>query len=188
MTTEQRNKWVEYHKWKFSGKTFTPITKDEKLVLMTRAEFGFLGYYNKHKQSPFGKFLVGGDGMSSYSSAGTETIGLRGYESGSLTPLNSSGWYEGNIYTRLTMELRYPILLKQSTNIWVLAFFEAGNCWSSFQKFNPFDLKRAAGLGVRIYLPMFGLLGIDWGYGFDEINGTMKYSGSQWSFVLGQEF
>ena len=188
MTTEQRNKWVEYHKWKFSGKTFTPITKDEKLVLMTRAEFGFLGYYNKHKQSPFGKFLVGGDGMSSYSSAGTETIGLRGYESGSLTPLSSSGWYEGNIYTRLTMELRYPILLKQSTNIWVLAFFEAGNCWSSFQKFNPFDLKRAAGLGVRIYLPMFGLLGIDWGYGFDEINGTMKYSGSQWSFVLGQEF
>ena len=188
MTTKERNKWVEYHKWKFSGKTFTPITKDEKLVLMTRAEFGFLGYYNKHKISPFGKFLVGGDGMSSYSSAGTETIGLRGYESGALTPLNSDGWYEGNIYTRLTMELRYPILLKGSTNIWVLAFLEAGNCWSSFQKFNPFDLKRSAGVGVRLYLPMFGLLGIDWGYGFDKINGSMKYSGSQWSFVLGQEF
>ncbi len=188
MSTEERNRWVEYHKWKFSGKTFTPITKDEKLVLMTRAEFGFLGYYNKNKISPFGKFLVGGDGMSSYSSAGTETIGLRGYESGSLTPLNSEGWYEGNIYTRLTMELRYPILLKQSTNIWVLAFFEAGNCWSSFQKFNPFDLKRSAGVGVRIYLPMFGLLGIDWGYGFDSVNGSTKYSGSQWSFVLGQEF
>lgn len=185
---EARNKLIEYHKWKFSAKTFTPLTKDEKFVLMARAEFGFLGYFNKYKQSPFGKFVVGGDGMSGYSSAGTETIGLRGYESGSLTPTSSDGWYNGNIYTRLTLEFRYPILLNQTTNIWALAFLEAGNCWSDFKKFNPFDLKRSAGVGIRLYLPMFGLLGIDWGYGFDKINGSKEYSGSNWTFVLGQEF
>ncbi|MBO7723950.1 MAG: BamA/TamA family outer membrane protein [Paludibacteraceae bacterium] len=185
---EEKNKLIEYHKWKFSAKTFTPLTKDEKFVLMARAEFGFLGYFNKYKQSPFGKFVVGGDGMSGYSSAGTETIGLRGYESGALTPTSSDGWYNGNLYTRLTLEFRYPILLNQTTNIWALAFLEAGNCWSDFKKFNPFDLKRAAGVGIRLYLPMFGLLGIDWGYGFDKINGSKEYSGSNWTFVLGQEF
>ena len=180
-------KWIEYHKWKFSAKMFTPLTKDEKLVLMARAEYGFLGYYNKNKRSPFEKFYVGGDGMSGYTTAGTETVGLRGYESGSLTPQNTNG-YNGNLYTKLTLELRYPLLLEGQTNIWALAFVEAGNCWSEFKDFNPFDLKRSAGVGVRVFLPMFGLLGVDWGWGFDPIRGDSSKGGSQFAFVLGQEF
>ncbi|MDY4850017.1 MAG: outer membrane protein assembly factor BamA [Paludibacteraceae bacterium] len=184
MPLEEQVQWLEYHKWKFTAKMFTPLTHDEKLVLMTRAEYGFLGYYNKHKQSPFEKFTLGGDGMSGYTTAGTETVGLRGYENLSLTPVDANGYYNGNLYTRLTMELRYPILLKGQTNIWALAFIEAGNCWSDFKKFNPFDLKRSAGVGLRVYLPMFGLLGVDWGWGFDD----KEHGGSQFHFVLGQEF
>lgn len=184
MPLEEQVRLLEYHKWKFTAKMFTPLTHDEKLVLMTRAEYGFLGYYNKHKRSPFEKFTLGGDGMSGYTTAGTETIGLRGYENLSLTPSDEHGYYNGNLYTRLTMELRYPILLKGQTNIWALAFVEAGNCWSDFKDFNPFDLKRSAGVGVRVFLPMFGLLGVDWGWGFDDD----KYGGSQFHFVLGQEF
>ncbi len=184
MPLEEQVKLLEYHKWKFTAKMFTPLTHDEKLVLMTRAEYGFLGYYNKHKRSPFEKFTLGGDGMSGYTTAGTETVGLRGYENLSLTPSDKNGYYDGNLYTRLTMELRYPILLKGQTNIWALAFVEAGNCWSDFKDFNPFDLKRSAGVGVRVFLPMFGLLGVDWGWGFDD----SQYGGSQFHFVLGQEF
>jgi outer membrane protein insertion porin family len=192
MSLEERSKWIEYHKWKFNAKFFVPLTTDNKLVLMARADYGFLGYYNKDKRSPFGKFYVGGDGMSGYASAGTETIGLRGYKSGTLTPYSGTGYYgsygyNGNLYTKLTVELRYPLLLNQSTNIWALAFVEAGNCWSEFKNFNPFDLKRSAGLGVRVYLPMFGLLGIDWAYGFD-LDQTGSRGGSQFHFILGQEF
>ena len=186
-----RMRWVEYHKWKFNAKIFTPLTKDDKLVLMTRVEYGFLGYYNKNKRSPFGKFQVGGDGMSTYGGIGSETIGLRGYQSASLTPMSEqygTVGYNGNLYTKLALELRYPILMNQSTNIWALAFLEAGNCWSEFKQFNPFDLKRAAGVGVRVYLPMFGLLGIDWGYGFDNDNQGGGIGGSTFTFVLGQEF
>jgi len=187
MADIDKYKWIEYHKWKFSAKTFTPLTKDEKLVLMARAEYGFLGYYNKNKRSPFEKFYVGGDGMSGYTTAGTETVGLRGYESGSLTPQNSNG-YNGNLYTKLSFELRYPLLLEGQTNVWALAFLEAGNCWSEFKEFNPFDLKRSAGVGVRVFLPMFGLLGVDWGWGFDAIDGDTSKGGSQFAFILGQEF
>ncbi|MDD3404659.1 MAG: outer membrane protein assembly factor BamA [Paludibacteraceae bacterium] len=183
----QRYEWIEYHKWKINAKMFIPVTKDEKLVLMARADYGFLGYFNKNKRSPFEKFYVGGDGMSGYTTAGTETIGLRGYEAGALTPI-SDGVYNGNLYSKLTLELRYPILLKEQTTIWALAFVEAGNCWSEFQDFNPFDLKRSAGAGVRVYLPMFGLLGVDWGWGFDPINGSTSRSGSHFNFILGQEF
>jgi outer membrane protein insertion porin family len=181
-------KWIEYHKWKFSAKMFTPLTKDEKLVLMARAEYGFLGYYNKNKRSPFEKFYVGGDGMSGYTTAGTETIGLRGYESGSLTPKLVDNTNNGNLYTKLTFELRYPLLLEGQTNVWALAFLEAGNCWSEFKDFNPFDLKRSAGVGVRVFLPMFGLLGVDWGWGFDPIKGSRQQGGSQFAFIIGQEF
>ena len=166
---------------------FTPLTKNEKLVLMARAEYGFLGYYNKNKRSPFEKFYVGGDGMSGYTTAGTEIVGLRGYESGSLTPQNSNG-YNGNLYTKLSFELRYPLLLEGQTNVWALAFLEAGNCWSEFKEFNPFDLKRSAGVGVRVFLPMLGLLGVDWGWGFDPIKGSRQQGGSQFAFILGQEF
>lgn len=187
-TDAQKYKWIEYHKWKIGGKVFTPLTRDEKLVLMARLEYGFLGSYNKNKQSPFEKFYVGGDGMSGYTSVGSEQIGLRGYASSSLTPLNEKGNYNGNLYTRATVELRYPIMMQGSTCIWALAFLEAGNCWANFKEFNPFDLKRSAGVGVRVYLPMFGLLGVDWGYGFDAIHGSRENSKSQFTFVLGQEF
>ncbi len=189
MDVAERSKWVEYHKWKFNAKFFVPLTRDNKLVLMARAEYGFLGYYNKNKRSPFEKFYVGGDGMSGYTTAGTETVSLRGYTSGSLTPYTGNGYYgyDGNLYTKLTVELRYPLLLNQSTNIWALGFIEAGNCWREFAEFNPFDLKRSAGVGVRVYLPMFGLLGIDWAWGFDKTQ-TGERGGSQFHFVLGQEF
>lgn len=189
LSAEDTRRWIEYHKWKFSAKIFSPITRNEKLVLMTRIEYGFVGYYNKYKRSPFEKFYVGGDGMSGYSSPGTETIGLRGYTSGSLTPIDAATrTSNGNLYTRLTMELRYPILLQQTTVVWGLAFVEGGNAWSDISQFNPFNIKRSAGVGLRVFLPMFGLLGIDWGYGFDAPFGSTTRSGSQFTFVLGQEF
>lgn len=183
---QEKYRWIEYHKWKFKGRTFTPLTPGNKcLVLMTRVEFGLLGHYNKYKKSPFETFYVGGDGTSGYSyNYGTETIGLRGYDNGALTP---SG-YTGYAYDRLTMELRYPLMLGASTNIYALGFVEGGNAWTSVTKFNPFDMKRSAGVGVRVYLPMVGLLGIDWAYGFDSVYGSKQYSGSQFHFILGQEF
>lgn len=188
MTMQERYHLLEYHKWKFSGKVFTPLTKDSKLVLMTRAEFGYLGHYNIYAKSPFETFYMGGDGMSSYSSYSTEYISMRGYQSGSLTPFDPvTGRNAGYVYNKYTMELRYPISLEQNATIWVLGFAEAGNCFANLKDFNPFDLKRSLGLGVRIYLPMFGLMGIDWGWGFDKINGTDQYGKSQFHFVLGQE-
>ena len=188
MTMQERYHMLEYHKWKFSGKVFTPLTKDSKLVLMTRAEFGYLGHYNIFAKSPFETFYMGGDGMSSYSSYSTEYISMRGYQSGSLTPFDQvTGRNLGYVYNKYTMELRYPISLEQNATIWVLGFAEAGNCFANLKDFNPFDLKRSLGVGVRIYLPMFGLMGIDWGWGFDKINGTDQYGKSQFHFVLGQE-
>lgn len=186
LTTQDIYRWVEYYKIKFKAKFFVPLTKNNKLVLMGRAEFGFLGYYNYNKRSPFETFYMGGDGMSGYSTTyATETVALRGYSNGSLTPY-INGYQAGNIYTKFTMELRYPILLKEQTMIWALAFAEAGNCWAEYKDFNPIDLKRSVGLGLRVYMPMFGLLGVDWGYGFDKVNGLV--SGSQFHFVIGQEF
>ena len=188
MTNEERYNLLEYHKWKFTGKVFTPLTKDSKLVLMTRAEFGYLGHYNKYAKSPFESFYMGGDGMSSYSSYSTDYISMRGYEAGSLTPYDAvTGRNLGYVYNKYTMEIRYPISLEQNATIWVLGFAEAGNCWADIKDFNPFDLKRSLGVGVRIFLPMFGLMGIDWGYGFDPINGSTKMSGSNFHFILGQE-
>jgi outer membrane protein insertion porin family len=188
MTNNEKYHLIEYHKWKFTGKVFTPLTKDSKLVLMTRAEFGYLGHYNQYLKSPFETFYMGGDGMSSYTSYATEYVSMRGYSSGSLTPYDAAtGRNMGYLYNKFTMELRYPISLEQSATIWAHVFVEAGNCFSDIREYNPFNLKRSAGLGVRIFLPMFGLLGIDWGWGFDEINGSKQYGGSQFHFVLGQE-
>lgn len=185
-TTQDIYRWVEYYKIKFKSKFFVPLTRDNKLVLMGRAEFGFLGYYNYNKRSPFETFYVGGDGMSGYSTTyATETVSLRGYANGSLTPY-INGYQAGNIYTKFTLELRYPLVLKQQTMVWALAFAEAGNCWAEYKDFNPIDLKRSLGVGLRVYMPMFGLLGVDWGYGFDKVNG--KVSGSQFHFIIGQEF
>jgi len=188
MTTSEKYNLLEYHKWKFSGKVFTPLTQDGKLVLMTRAEFGYLGHYNKNAKSPFESFYMGGDGMSSYSSYSTEYISMRGYQSGSLTPYDPAvGRNMGYVYNKFTMELRYPISLEQNATIWALAFVEAGNCFADIKDYNPFNLKRSAGVGVRLFLPMFGLMGIDWGWGFDPINGSTSSGGSQFHFVLGQE-
>ena len=183
---QEKYRWVEYHKWKFKSRTYTPLTRGAKcLVLMTRVEFGLLGHYNRFKKSPFETFYVGGDGTSGYSSSyATETIGLRGYDNGSITGNGRSGY----AYDRFTLELRYPLMLGNSTNIYALAFAEGGNAWTSVKKFNPFDMKRSAGVGVRIFLPMVGLLGIDWAYGFDKVQNVRTYSGSQFHFILGQEF
>ena len=180
---QEKYRWIEYHKWKFRSKTYTALTNGQKcLVLMTRVEFGLLGSYNKYKKSPFETYYMGGDGMSGYSTGyAEETIGLRGYENGSLTPYG----YEGYAYDRFTLELRYPFLLGNTT-IYGLGFVEAGNACNETKKFNPFDMKRSAGVGVRIFLPMVGLMGIDWAYGFDKVFGTK--GGSQFHFILGQEF
>jgi len=180
---QEKYRWIEYHKWKFKARTFTALTPAQKcFVLMTRVEMGILGSYNKYKKSPFETYYVGGDGMSGYSTSyAEETIGLRGYDNGALTPYG----YEGYAYDRLTLELRYPLLLGNTT-IYGLTFVEGGNAWTEAKKFNPFDMKRSAGVGVRIYLPMVGLMGIDWAYGFDKVFGTK--GGSNFHFVLGQEF
>ncbi|MBQ3925562.1 MAG: outer membrane protein assembly factor BamA [Bacteroidaceae bacterium] len=182
----RKYKWIEYHKWKFNSRFFTPLgSKSKCFVLMSRFDFGILGNYNKFKKSPFSTFYVGGDGMSGYSSMYySETIGLRGYDNGALT----QGYNYGYAYDRMTLELRYPLMLQGSTNIYALGFVEAGNAWSEIKKFNPFDMKRSAGFGVRLFLPMVGMMGIDWAYGFDNINGSKSYGGSQFHFVLGQEF
>jgi outer membrane protein insertion porin family len=183
---QKKYKWIEYHKWAFKSRFYTPLSSAKKcFVLMARFDCGFLGSYNKHKKSPFETYYMGGDGMSGYSTSYyTETIGLRGYDNGSLTPYGS----EGYAYTRMTLELRYPVLLNNSTNIYALAFAEGGNAWNQVKRFNPFDIKRSAGVGVRIFLPMVGLMGIDWAYGFDKVFGSKSYGGSQFHFILGQEF
>ena len=188
-TAAQRYKWIEYHKWKFNGTVYTKLVGD--LVLMTRAQFGYLGYYNRNwGYSPFENFQVGGDGMSGYMTYGAEIISLRGYEDYSLTPQKVTPYsqnytsYAGNVYDKFTVELRYPVILQPQSTIYALLFLEGGNCWSDIREFNPFQIKRSAGVGVRVFLPMIGLLGVDWGYGFDDsVNG-----GSQFHFVLGQQF
>ncbi|MCQ2244763.1 MAG: outer membrane protein assembly factor BamA [Bacteroidaceae bacterium] len=182
---QEKYRWIEYHKWKFKSKTYTALTPGTKcLVLMTRFELGLLGSYNKHLKSPFETFYVGGDGMSGYSYGyAEETIGLRGYENGALTPRG----YSGYAYDRMTVELRYPFLLGNTT-IYGLAFAEAGNAWNDTKSFNPLDMRRSAGAGIRIFLPMVGLMGIDYGYGFDKVPFGEKRSGGQFHFILGQEF
>ena len=195
-------RWIEYHKWKFKSRTFTALTGGNKcFVLMTRAEFGILGAYNKDKKSPFETFYVGGDGMSGYSYGySEETIGLRGYDNGSISysasyDLMNQGIslssYNAYAYDRFTLELRYPFMLGNTT-IYGLGFLEGGNAWARVKDFNPFKMKRSAGLGVRIFLPMVGLMGIDWAYGFDYVTtsqaGARSKGGSNFHFILGQEF
>ena len=187
-TSQDRYKWIEYHKWSFKGAIYTKLVGD--LVLMARAQFGYLGYYNRNwGYSPFEGFRVGGDGMSGYDTYGSEIVSLRGYENYSLTPQATAdsatgNYYAGNVYDKFTVELRYPVILQPQSTIYALLFLEGGNCWSDIRNFNPFQIKRSAGVGVRVFLPMIGLLGVDWGYGFDDpVNG-----GSQFHFVIGQQF
>ena len=161
--------WVEYWKTEFKSKTFTPISPNQKLVLMTRVEYGFLGYYDKNRRSPFERYYVGGDGMTGSSSTyATTSVSLRGYGNGSLTPRDWRNRTMGNLYSKMSMELRYPLMLQPTSTIYLLSFMDAGNAWSEFSEFSPFDLKRSVGGGIRVLLPMIGLIGVDVGYGFDQ--------------------
>ncbi|WP_143742559.1 BamA/OMP85 family outer membrane protein [Porphyromonas circumdentaria] len=190
LPSADRYRFVEYHKWRFSGKVFTPLANPQTVqytpVLMNRFDIGILGSYNPYKRSPFGTYYMGGDGMSSYVGGYmNESIGLRGYRNGSI----AGGNYDyATAFVRLATELRVPILFQGQTNVWALAFLEAGNAWSNISDINPFNLKRSAGVGVRITLPMIGLLGLDWGYGFDRPDGSATRGGSNIHFILGQEF
>ncbi len=189
----EKYKWIEFHKWVFKADYFHPITLDDKLVLNARFAFGYLGHYNKAiGPSPFENFYLGGSGMTGYSLYGREIIALRGYTDGSVTPTDPvSGSPTGNVYSKFTMELRYPVSLNQQATIYGLAFIEAGKAWSEIRQFNPFQMNRAAGIGVRANLPMFGLLGVDWGYGFDPVYDPIRFPDAnkgQFSFTIGQQF
>ena len=181
---QEMYRWIEYHKWLLKARWYFPLTTNQNLVLMLGAEMGYLGHYNKHKVSPFERFEVGGDGMTGYNIYGVDIIALRGYEDGALDP---SSYYSVG-YNKYTMELRYPIIMKPSSSIYVLGFLEGGNGFNSWKEFSPFKIKRSAGLGVRLYLPIVGMIGVDWGWGFDPAYGKTKRSGSQFHFVLGQQF
>ena len=181
---QTRYRWVEFHKWQLKAQWFQALSSNSNLVLMAKAEMGYLGNYNKYKVSPFERFEVGGDGMSGYNMYGIDIISMRGYEDGALDPVGSYSC----AYNKYTVELRYPVILKPSSQIYVLGFLEGGNGFSSWKTFSPFKIKRSAGFGVRLYLPVVGMLGIDWGYGFDAPAGSTTKSGSQFHFVLGQQF
>ena len=201
VSPQTKYNWIEFHKWTFKADYYYPLTKNDKLVLNTRFAFGYLGYFNKDiGPSPFENFSVGGDGMTGYSFYGREMIKLRGYANGnngvgSLTPLilDSKGLYvpSGNVYSKITFEVRYPVSLNPQATIYVLTFLEAGKAWYQLKDYNPFKLNRAAGIGVRANLPMFGLLGVDWGYGFDAVPDPSHYPNAnhgQFQFTIGQEF
>jgi outer membrane protein insertion porin family len=191
MKDDERYKWIEFHKWTFKSDYYFPLTKNDKLVLNARFAFGYLGYYNKDiGPSPFENFYVGGDGMTGYSFYGREVIALRGYTNGSLTPTDTrTGSPSGNVYSKITFELRYPISLSQQATIYGLAFLESGRAWNKLSEYNPLKMNRSAGIGLRANLPMFGLLGIDWGYGFDDVpTGQTGANKSQFHFVIGQQF
>jgi outer membrane protein insertion porin family len=187
---EVKYNWIEFHKWNFKADYYYPLWND-KLVLNSRFAFGYLGFYNKDiGPSPFENFYLGGDGMTGYSFYGREVIALRGYTNGSLTP-TVRGVPAGNVYSKITFELRYPISLNPQATIYGLAFLESGRAWSKLSEYNPFKMNRSAGIGLRANLPMFGLLGIDWGYGFDQVpdpSTNPSANKSQFHFVIGQQF
>ncbi|MCF8218250.1 MAG: outer membrane protein assembly factor BamA [Bacteroidales bacterium] len=180
----EKFKWVEYHKWKFKSSWYTSLAGD--LVASMRTKFGFLGLYNRDMGiAPFERFYLGGDGLSGYALDGRELIGMRGYANQTLTPKGDKGNYiGGTIFNKYTFELRYPVSLNPQATIYVLGFVEAGDTWMKFKEFQPFNVKRSAGLGLRIRLPMFGLLGLDWGYGFDNIPGNPGANGAQFHFSI----
>lgn len=180
---QERFRWLEFYKVKFNGTWYTRVFED--LILKTQADFGFIGAYNKDRGNiPFERFFLGGDGMVSYALDGRETIALRGYPNQSLSGNDGSV-----IYNKFSLELRYPITLKPSASIYALTFLEAGNGYNSFREFDPFNSKRSAGLGVRIFMPAFGLLGIDFAYGFDNTNpNSTTPNGWETHFIIGQRF
>ena len=181
-------KFIEYHKWKFTSSWFTKLAGN--LILNTKIQYGFLGLYNRNLgASPFERFYLGGDGLSGFSLDGREIIALRGYENNSVTPQNSNGaQIGGTIFDKYTFELRYPVSLNPSATIYFLSFAEAGNSWLNFKEFNPFSMKRSLGFGIRIFLPVFGLLGLDYGYGYDAIPNNPGANLGQFHFSIGQQF
>lgn len=185
ISDQERYKWLEYHKWKFKASWFFNLTG--KWVLNTKARFGFVGYYNdKVGYPPFERFYLGGDGLSGYALDGRELIAMRGYGNNTLTPRDGINYTGGNVYDKFTVELRYPLSLNPNATIYGLAFVEGGNAWSSFKQFNPYNMYKSTGVGVRIFLPMFGMLGLDWGYGFDKVPGFTDASGGQFHFSINQ--
>lgn len=183
LTENQRYGWIEYHKWHMKADWYYPISSNNNLVLRASAELGFIGSYNKYKPSPFEGYQMGGDGMSGYNLYGVDVVGLRGYENASLTPDNQYS----RAYNKYVLEVRYPFILKPSSQIYGLVFAEGGNAFQEVKQFDPFLLKRSLGLGVRLYLPVVGLIGIDWGYGFDK-DYSGKKGGAQFHFMIGQQF
>ena len=171
MTDQEKYKMLEFHKWKFNVSWFTKIV--DNLVLNVRFKMGFMGCYSKKIGiAPFERFYLGGDGLSTFALDGRELIGMRGYDDSSLTPMQNGEEVGGAIFNKFTAELRYPVSLNPSATIYLLAFVEAGKAWLDKRQYNPFNMYKSAGVGVRIYLPMFGLLGFDWGYGFDPVDGV----------------
>ncbi|MFW5851984.1 MAG: BamA/TamA family outer membrane protein, partial [Bacteroidota bacterium] len=182
LSVHDKYKWIEYHKWTFKSKMYTELA--EKLVLETKINMGFLAYYDRDFRSPFESFDVGGDGLSNIVQYGVDVVTLRGYSTSALTPDEG-----GNIYNKFSLELRYPLTLKPEATIYGLVFAEGGNAWTEFENYNPFNIKRSAGFGIRVFIPMMGLLGFDFGYGFDQSdsNPNAPIGGWQPSFVLGQQ-
>lgn len=193
---QDKYKWLEYHKWMFDASFYTPVFGSPKWVASARAHMGFLGSYgNKLGIIPLERFVMGGDGMNFNNFAlGQEIIGLRGYENQSITPgRNTRGTanpdpYGGVVYNKYVMELRFLVSPNPSATIFLLTFAEAGNNWGDYRDFNPYNLNKSAGVGARIFMPAFGLLGVDWGYGFDPIPGTLQRSGPKFHFTIGQQF
>lgn len=188
LVDQKKFNWLEYYKIKFKADWYTKVYG--KLVLRTLTEFGFLGAYNQDRGVvPFERFYVGGDGLANYSMDGRETIQLRGYPNNSLTPINSAGEQIGaTVYNKFSLEMRYPITLKASASIYALAFLEAGSSYENFKSYNPFALNRSAGIGLRVFMPAFGLLGIDFAKGFDALPGETKPNGWETHFIIGQQF
>ena len=187
---QERFKWLEFYKINLKGVWYTRIV--DKLILRTGLEFGFLGAYNQDRGViPFERFFLGGDGLGGFALDGREVIALRGYPNQSLQPVLANGFVTndgGTIYNKFSMELRYPISLKQAAKIYVLGFAEAGVSYLEFQDYNPFSMYRSSGAGLRVFMPAFGLLGIDFGYGFDPLPGQTKPNGWETHFIIGQQF
>lgn len=181
-SASEKYSWIEYHKWKFDAKWYIGLAKN--LVIQTKMQFGFLGLYNRDLGiSPFERFYIGGDGLSGFGLDGREIVALRGYDNNSL-----SASFGGTIFTKYGAEVRYRLSPNPQATIYVLAFAEAGDSWLTFNEFKPFQLKKSAGVGVRIFLPMFGLLGLDYGWRFDDVPGRPDMAPGQFHFSIGQQF
>ena len=188
----EKFKFLEFHKWTFNATWYFPVWKN--LVVRPKIQMGFLGSYNKtYGISPFERFNMGGSGFGNFSLLGQQFIALRGYADRSVSPENPDAVAAnlgagGNIFNKFTLEIRQPLTLNQAAPIWMVGFLEAGNNWFGMKNYNPFDLKRSAGVGIRVMVPMIGLLGVDWGYGFDPETGQTQRAGSNFAILFGQEF